>query len=287
MAHLHKIFQRGLVKLAAETIVWVRQQSSGRVHVVDVDGISNGDFWQANGTPAGICIDEELLKVFWANYISDAIRTADYDGSNEVVLNGSVADPWECDTDATLLYFAGFGNSRLRKLDKNDGSGLATVLTTVNHPRGIQSDIPNAKLYYGIRNAADLRVVDDDGSNDTKIIDTSGFCYSTDVDVESEHVYYVDQGTPDALRRVDYDGSNDTLIFQTSGGSPSNSNVQGMAIDLEGGFIFWSDVIDDNIGRVELDGSNPDKTYVGSVGAEPNAVDVQYPQGSFYAKPNR
>lgn len=288
MAHRHQVIiltppDVGMPVLAADVLFF---GSRPNVRRIDVDGSSNAASWASGGTTVGSCSDEEIARQYFSIYTgTEGVKWSDWDGSNTTLLSAD-NNPWELDTDGTYLYWAGFTNNWLRKCDKSDGSGKVTVKSAVGSIRGCQVDMVNEIVYMGIRNGTELKRVDTDGANMTQVLNTAGWIYAVDVDIDNEHVYYIEQ-TAEQIRRVDYDGSNDTLIYDAGGGSPDNQNIDGMAVDLEAGYIYWVDVLDPYVARCDLDGGNPDKTWYGPIGTNNDGLDIRYPAGSYYAKPNR
>lgn len=267
--------------LSSDVIFWA-QQTGSLVQRVDIDGSSNPASWASGGSTWGCSIDEETEQVYFTIFTNDAINRSDYDGSNIVSWLSTGGNPSGCDVDRSYVYAATSQLGRLYRHDKFDGSG-PTLLLSQSDIRDVKVDLVNGHLYYCSRGSKVLKRSDLDGSSVTTITTSAQFILAVHSDPDAEIVYYADSTS---LRKVDYDGSNDILIYTTSGGTPDNVNNQGMCAELEGGHLYWTDVIDGNMGRVNLDGSNPDKTY-GPTITNPNGIDTRYPKGSFYAKPNR
>lgn len=70
------------------------------------------------------------------------------------------------------------------------------------------------------------------------------------VDQGNGHVYWTHGGfNQGAIRRANLDGTNVQTIVS------GQKNARGLALDVTGGFVYWSDTVDNVIRRVRLDGT--------------------------------
>ncbi len=261
-----------------------------KVFKIDADGASNPWNW-SGGAPLGVCADEETEQIFWTSDQTagaQRIYVSNYDGTGTTILATGTAnsDIRGIDCDSNFVYWVQQGGTHaVRRCDKADGANITTLVDPGTAPlRDIKVDLVNSHLYY-IQVSGGIRRCDLDGSNDGNIFGsgTYGVIY---LDPDSSHIYYTLGGV---IRRVNYSGTGDTLIYDASGGSPDNTAISSIQVDLFGEKIYWMDALDQNHGRCDLDGGNPDKTWgTASPGNTiPQRGDIAYPQGTFYAKPNR
>jgi hypothetical protein len=264
-----------------------------KVYKIDADGTSNPFSW-LGGFPFGVCIDEETEQIFWASDQSGSgnpqrIYVSNYDGTGITILATGTAssDIRGIDCDSNFVYWVQWGGSNaVRRCDKADGANITTLVDPGTNPLGdIKVDLVNSHLYY-TQVSGGIRRCDLDGSNDGNIFGSGSSYNVIYLDPDASHIYYASGG---AIRRVNYNGTGDTLIYDASGGSPDNTAVASIQVDLFGGKIYWMDALDRNHGRCDLDGGNPDKTWGTSSPGNtiPQRGDIAYPQGTFYAKPNR
>ncbi|KKM08074.1 hypothetical protein LCGC14_1727510 [marine sediment metagenome] len=262
-----------------------------KVYKIDADGTSNPFNWVGGSSPVGVCVDEETEQIFWTSgQVGGAQRiyVSNYDGTGTTILatgtpNSAIRG---IDCDSNFVYWAQqSGTNAVRRCDKADGANIITLVDPGTAALGdIKVDLVNSHLYY-TQASGGIRRCDLDGSNDGSIFG-SGTYIVIYLDPDASHIYYSLGG---AIRRVNYNGTGDTLIYDASGGSPDNTVISSLQVDLFDGKIYWMDALDRNHGRCDLDGGNPDKTWGDSSPGStiPQRGDIAYPKGTFYAKPSR
>lgn len=263
-----------------------------RMRRVDIDGVSNEDEWEITGTnPTGVRVDEEQEKVYWGvQTTDDGIFWSDYDGANlaEVV---DTVNPFGMDVDSDDLFWGSYTGDDIRKADKTDGSGDVQLLSGYDNARGVVLEhLGGEHIYLQTGgNFEDMARIDKDGANFTSVADVDRG-NGLDIDSDNEHLYYVSRDAI-TVRRIDFDGSNDTLIIDL--GAVFGITYTGgldLALDLAAGRIYVADWGDgsgtDTFLSFGLDGGDP-QTLGDVAGQGVVQLDVQFPQGHQYAKPNR
>ncbi len=187
--------------------------------------------------PRGIALDVAAGKMYWTDSVTDSIRRANFDGSDiELIIDTRTIG----------------------------GQSLPGPATT---PRGIALDLASdpPKMYWidaGRMNIANGRIqrANLDGSSPEALV-TTGLVnpQSIALDTTAGKMYWTDSGTGgqnalenDKIQRANLDGSNvETLLtFQNQLRVP-----RGIALDVTGGKMYWTDIFTDRIRRANLDGS--------------------------------
>lgn len=147
------------------------------------------------------------------------------------------------------------GNGQIERADLN-GSNRETVLQLPGlSATDVAVDVEGGKMYWGEVNSRLLRRANLDGSGAETLVALSGFLKPGDLelDLQSGKVYWTefDEGTGGSIRRANLDGSAlDTVI------PLSAALYAAIALDVDGGKIYYSEVYNDTILRADLDGAN-------------------------------
>lgn len=157
------------------------------------------------------------------------------------------------------IYVNCIGNKKIFRFDL-DGTNQTTIVDKSGSSYTlfcVAADVTNNKIYYVLNSSptyariyyADL----DDGGNETLLFtSTQSTIRSLYADVDNNHLYFTETNlsTNAWIRRIDLDdGSNDTLLV-------TQNRVEGVTVDADAGYIFFSDVQNDDLYRCDLDGSN-------------------------------
>ena len=182
-------------------------------------------------------------------------------------------------------------------------SGQATITVTVTDAGGlmvsqtvevvvIQTVIPEQKLYWTDEETEKIQRSNLDGTDVEDII-ISGLKdpVSIALDESAGKMYWVDRNT-DKIYRASLDGTKVKELVNTRGLSepPSSSYKSaapyGIALDVAGSKMYWTDQVQEKIWRANLDGSNVEAlvntTDLASDGTNPSSIALDVAGGKMY-----
>ncbi|WP_235216756.1 Ig-like domain-containing protein [Archangium violaceum] len=207
--------------------------TGGSLRRVAVDGSNPSELRSGISGAFAIAIDPVTQALFYNR--GSAVVRADSDGANpvDIVANGGAPYGLAVDSTRRKVYWSDFNGNRVMVAEL-DGSNPTLVLGGINSPSGLAIDEPNGKVYLITYNSTQLLRFDLDGSN-LETIDASpgGQGVGVAVDSSGGKVYYSTRGAH--IYVANLDGSNRTTVVTGQG------SVQGIAIDVAKGDLYWSD----------------------------------------------
>jgi DNA-binding beta-propeller fold protein YncE len=228
--------------------------------------------------PYGCVIDTVNAKVLVGDYSLGVIYRYDLDGSNlETILDNAVDPnldyPLGIEIINGLLYWCREGGIYRSNLD-GTGSEPFLELTTSSPPEmpvDLTYDPVNDKIYFTNDKydySGGVYVVNADGTGLTGIVSgTDGG--ATVVDYVNGRLFYADWLQGMCMNNLD--GTNEVVINTDL----LENFCWGMDIDIEGGFVYWSNKADGIIVRANLDGSNQTDWITGQY---PHAIAIDKPR---------
>ncbi|MCY4402147.1 MAG: hypothetical protein OXD54_06170 [Candidatus Poribacteria bacterium] len=166
---------------------------------------------------------------------------------------------------ARKIYWSEDGKIRRANLD---GSNVENVLTNDNWIRDIALDIQNHKIYW-IGGAHSIKRANLDGTDVETIYNPQALNadkverihspVTITLDTSAEKIYWGNMWGPWGMTRADLDGTNieDIIILPVNGGVFNiRVDAEDIQLDVKEGKIYFQDSLNDNIARVDMDGSN-------------------------------
>jgi hypothetical protein len=143
-----------------------------------------------------------------------------------------------------------------------DGSDQKDIVSRCGHPDGIAVDVENGHVYWTNMgnppvNDGSIERADLDGGNRTTIVPRGGTHTPKQLKLEraSRKLYWCDREGMRVMR-CDLDGANVETLVQTGGGDEDRRDATrwcvGIAVDPEGGHIYWTQKGADNAGHGKI-----------------------------------
>jgi hypothetical protein len=245
--------------------------------------------------PTGVALDLTGGKMYYGDQGSGGmgeggIYSANLDGSGSTPLVGGLFQPTEIalDIPGRQMYWvyastdSPTGGIQRASLD---GSGLTTLvsgLTTNGGAVGLALDLAGGKMYVGEgdRGAGTIRRYNLDGSGEEILITGLLRPSAIALDVHGGKMYFNTQQYPEkpgTVNRANLDGSDQKLLVSRDG-----TNVPGIALDLAGGKVYWSEGFIGNIGRANLDGTGPETLLSGLGIPRKIALQIEHAPGNRF-----
>jgi DNA-binding beta-propeller fold protein YncE len=165
---------------------------------------------------------------------------------------------------ATLgrLILLDLSDDRIVSLN-SDGSDREVIVTGCRYPDGVVVDVAAGQIYWtnmGVPNVNDgsIERADLDGRNRKTIVAQGGTFTPKQIQLESKSrkLYWCDREGMRVMR-ADLDGSNvETLVDTSQGDSRPGPDASrwcvGVAVDVDGGKVYWTQKGPDNAGKGRL-----------------------------------
>ena len=219
-----------------------------------------------------------LLSLAWASsggamklYLNDTatakVQRADLDGMNleDLVVSPPTTAPIMIAVDPVngKVYWTDQqpNNSRVMRADL-DGSNPETLVAhptpvVIGFPFGVAVDPLGGKFYWTdiFAGVGRLYRANFDGTNVQAVV-VAEFIYAVALDLVNSKVYWSEFAATSKIWRANLDGTSPEDLLTT--GIGGGSQVQGLALDIPGGKMYFTDVQAKQISRANLDGSNPE-----------------------------
>lgn len=208
--------------------------------------------------PRGLVLDDSNGMLTWSDRVDDVIRRAPSDGGIfEELVTAGLVNPVNVRLDHVndKLYWSDYGTDSIRRTGIN-GQSIRTIVGDLNFPVDVSVDFCGAKIYWADSGIDAIRRSDFDGANVESVVELMvDDIQALALDAGSGMLYWTDNASDRVLRAA-------TEVPQ--GETPGNrtdietlvSGVQepsGLAIDSDGGYLFWADRFSNRVLRAGID----------------------------------
>jgi DNA-binding beta-propeller fold protein YncE len=213
----------------------------------------------------------QSLSAFVVDEGADTVlRYDDFTAAPEEVISSTDAgNPARIALDPVNGYFywtdVGSGSDGRILRARRSGAAVEAVLTGLDNPAGLAVDTENGKLYWTDSQANTISRSDLDGSNAETLISASSDVHAPvdiQVDLQNDRIYWAnggDEGSSNgSLGRAALDGTGAELILT------ARANPIGVALDVNGGKVYWAERGAGEVLRADLDGSNEETIASGT-----------------------
>lgn len=215
--------------------------------------------------PIDLDVDPVHQKLYWIQYTGaipgSGIFTADLNGSNKTLVVEEFAKSLAVDGDNQWLYWAPSNFFRVMRTNLADTSEVSIFMDDLTDTRSIVLNKTENKIFLINRHYAEFLFSANlsNGSSRTRLAASSVYFPTRfEIDTIGKKIYWINSKssfTDDVtvgLMRANLDGSGVEFLIT----NPELKNPFGIALNVEGNKIYWSDRGRDAIGSAELDGSN-------------------------------
>ena len=227
------------------------------------------------------------------------VQSANLDGSDVVDLAANLlADPkyMALDVAGGKMYWTDSSTSKIQRANL-DGSAVEDLGIELGSPEGMALDVAGGKMYWvdsgadkvtdsGIEEVTDkIQRANLDGSAVEDLV-TSGLALPLGIalDVAGGKMYWTDPGTS-KVQRANLDGSAVEDLFTrldcSRGPADPQCRPTGIALDVAGGKMYWTDSAISKVQRANLDGSAV-KDLVTSGLSRPRGIALDVAGGKMY-----
>ena len=233
--------------------------------------------------PLPIAIDQQTVRMYWADIITQKIMRANLDGSEVRHLVTGLEQPEgvAIDSSAGKLYWTASAAGKIQRSNL-DGSGVEDVITGLDRPSSIALDPAGGKMYWGTEGTipeieapyiGNIQRANLDGSHAEDLITGVKGLGSIALDLSAGKMYWANLGA-DKIQRANLDGSQvQDLVTEVEG-------LGSIALDLSTGRVYWAEFRAGKIQRANLDGSQVQDIVAGL--DWPSAIALDEAAGGLY-----
>ncbi|MCO5181879.1 MAG: hypothetical protein M9896_17715 [Candidatus Promineofilum sp.] len=239
----------------AVTMVYWTEVKNGTIRRGNADGSGTAQTCVTNQKdPRGLVIASSIGKMYWLEREVGRLRRANLDcpASGIETIGPALTSPDRIALDLAggKIYWTENGTANRIRRANLDGSDPETVLSALDSPVGIAVDHANNRLFWTAFSTDEIWRSTLSGGSKVKILNLDAAANPLDIvlDVNANQMYWASG----VLGRI-YSA---TLNGDGAGIWLSLSEPRSIAIDLEGGKMYWGDQGSREIGRVNLDKSN-------------------------------
>lgn len=255
------------------------ENQNGKTNKSDINGNTISQLSVDSIGMYGVATDFVNKKIYTTNVVTDEIFKSDLDGSSLSVLlnkpNDGVDGPRgiAVDNKNNRIYWAESISGKIRSSNL-DGTDTMTIISDLLSPVDVALDLDSNKLYWSDNGIGAKKISKSnlDGTDTMTIIilDSLKQISGIEIDVENGKLYWVEFGDTNKIAMANLDGTSTLILDSNTTGSP-----RGLAIDRDAEKLFWTDVIDSSISKMNLDGTI--KTSIISLSPTPIGISANNP----------
>ena len=259
----------GHTALPSGNKVYFGENGGSVISEAELNGSGGTDMSVGAGTvnqETGTALDPATSTVYWIDYGSDQIWSANLDGTGgaQVLYQGGAEDVdgpngIAIDPATNKIYWTNMNSPLANTIyEANlDGSGGVTQLDTtgitVTNPQGLAIDPADNKIFWGNLDQIGEANLDDTG--DAQLITPTGSATHNQivgvaVDPATNKLYWSNAGAS-AISYANLDGTDSADLNTGSASAPDGAT--GVAIDPANNKIYWTDKFDNKISYANLD----------------------------------
>jgi sugar lactone lactonase YvrE len=277
-------------QVRSDFIYW-SSSDDGHIWRANLDGSGPQSLISGLANPAGVALDLTGGKMYVAESAESlpgagTIRRYNLDGSGEEILITGLFQPTQIalDVPGSQMYWAYGGLTDIGGVQfaNLDGSGLTDLVSGLHGSLGLALDVPGRKMYVGEGQpgTGTIRRYNLDGSGEEILIRDLPRPFAIALDLPGRKMYFntAASGYPCTVNRANLDGSGQEppLVIRDGTGLP------GLALDLAGGKLYWSEYNHRNIGRAKLDGTGQEYILMGLGGPSKIALQIERAPGNRF-----
>jgi hypothetical protein len=219
----------------------------GNLGEANLDGTqANSKFITGVGSPGSLAVDAQ--NIYWTNGTNVGGTSLDPTHVNQSFITGAHR-PFGVAFDSQHVYWTNLDTNTIGVANL-DGSGVnESFIATGGHPFAVAVD--GQHIYWSNYDDMTIGRANLDGSGiEQSFITTAS--NPLGVAVDGQHIYWGSNGI--GIGRANLDGSGVQQRLITSG-APTD-------LALDGQHVYWSDPAISTIGRANLDGTNPEASFI-------------------------
>jgi DNA-binding beta-propeller fold protein YncE len=201
-------------------------------------------------------------------------------GLIDVVPTGGGLRGLDVDPITGRVYWTDVNNFVIRRANL-DGSAQEDLISSgLEFPSAIAVDVAGGKFYWGDQTANEIRRANLDGSVNEQVLPTA-FHRGIDIDAVNGKVYWSTSITQfkGEILRANLDGSDvETVITSLD----AQFKPADLALDVEGGKVYWTDFVVDVVRRANLDGTGIQNLFIVGANFNPRGIALDLEAGHVY-----
>lgn len=213
----HPDRQRMCIEITENHIYWAEHEQQGnlKAYIYRMNRADENTEEIVKGISfiSGLAVDESEGKIYWTCVFPDRIQRANLDGTDIETIHSGGHSFTGLDIHGNYLYWTEL--SPVTKIQRA-ALGGAQVETLIEGPRTWAIEEYNGKIYYTQQGDNTLMKANPDGTGQEVIV--SGID-GWGMDVEGNHVYWVDHRGDRSIMRVTLNGDNVQIVKELPGGA--------------------------------------------------------------------